>query len=105
MVTMAQAVDGIRRYIDSDILPHLSGARKFGVALYMELATDGAEEQLRRLVDNPAIKMLGVVDGDSIDIEKLARAINHQMTDGRLDIDLPVIGRVTFHPSDVSRLM
>ena len=40
MVTMQQVKTGLVRYIDTDVLPHLTGIKKLGLGVYTALAAN-----------------------------------------------------------------
>lgn len=104
MVTIDQFKRGLAEYVDTDILPRLSGAKRYGVMVYMALLMDGTSEKVTELLKNPAIAMLGIVDDSGlIDIDKIHDAAFNAMKDN-LDIDFPLIGRFIFSRPDIDRL-
>lgn len=104
MVSLDQVRSGLIRYIDTEILPNMSGMRRYGVAVYMALAADALADKAVELVNNPAISMLGVIDGNSVDLDKIRTAAADSLENDRLQLDLPVAGRVVFHRSDIDKL-
>lgn len=106
MVTLNQAKSGIMRYLDSEVLPHMSGPRKYGAAVYVALLMQGIEQRAGELAKMPAVKLLGVVDDDlRIDLDKLyAAAIEQIRYADRLEFDIPVAGRFSFCQADIDRL-
>ena len=76
MVSMKQFQDGVIRYVDQDIMPHLEGLQKLGVGVYVGLAGGNLSKIIRQYMDKPYIKVLNVIDQDgNIDIDKLKNFI------------------------------
>lgn len=105
MATLRQTVSGISRYIDAEILPHLSGYRRYGAAVYLALVMQDGENMLHSLLHIPAIKILGIEDENHcIDMDRLHMAAVSAMGGDKMTIDIPVIGQFTFNSNDVDRL-
>lgn len=106
MVTMTQVKNGLSRYIDQEIMPGLTGINKFGAAVYLTLALDGAERKLAAFLSKPSMTMLDVMtDTGMVDIDRLKEAVMNAFgTTDKLDIEFPVIGRITFHREDAEKL-
>lgn len=103
MKSINQVISGLTKYIDAEILPHLSGAKKYGAAVYLALAEINAANYVKNVLSLPAIKMLGVSDGESVDIDKLYAAMSKSIND-KCTIDVPIIGTFSFSVSDVDKL-
>lgn len=106
MVTMDQVRRGIERYIDAEILPQLTGFKRYATAVYIELALNQAEETLIGFVHRPAIEMLGLMDGDDrIDIDRIRTVAGNRMaSEGRVEVDIPVLGKFVFNTGDIEKL-
>lgn len=98
IITMKQAEMGLMKYMDTEIIPHLTGLKRIGLGIYAALAADNAVAMAMQYKNHPAVSVLGVVDADgNIDIEKLYAAVSPMFADGsKQTITIPVINE-TFH--------
>lgn len=106
MITTIQAKNGLVKYIDNDMLPHLTGVKKIGLGIYTALAADNLVNAMEKYREHPAVAMLGVVDADgNIDIDRLYQAAAQHFQQGeRVSIDIPLIGPYTVDKSDLESL-
>lgn len=107
MATMEQVRNGIVRYIDSEILPHLTGFKKYGLGIYTALAADNLEETINRYKNTPFVSIMGVIDHNgNIDIDKVYRIAISQIPAGeRFVIPIPIIGEyLTLTKNDIDKL-
>lgn len=106
MVTTTQVKNGLVKYIDSDLLTHLSGWKKVALGSYVALAAQNAEAVVDRYRTHPAVSILNVIDENgNIDIEKLYAAVSANFADGqKVSFDIPIIGVYTISKADVERM-
>ena len=105
MVTVNQVINGAMRYIDSEILPHLSGAKRYGVAVYVALMSQNSAGKVAEWLQNPAVSLLCLTDSNgNIDLDRLHAAAVQQMRGERVEIDIPVVGRFAFSTNDIDRI-
>lgn len=106
MITIEQAKSGLMRYIDNDMLPHLSGLKHVGLGIYSALAAENASRFVMQYMSHPAIAILGVMDENgNIDLDKLYSAASKMFANGeRVTINIPVIGEYTVDRSDLEKL-
>ena len=57
MIAMTSAINGIKKYIYTDMLPHLSTAKQIGAAVYIELVQTNATNAVAKLKDHPAVSI------------------------------------------------
>lgn len=106
MVTMQQIQNGLMRYIDEEILPHLTGIKKIGLGAYTALAAQNFVQVILSYKDHPAVSVLHVMDdkGD-VDIDRLYKAVAPQFANGeRQTITIPLIGDYTVDKTDLEAL-
>lgn len=103
MITITQAQAGLMRYIDAEILPHLTGAKKIGAGIYVALAARNFPGVIEKVKQHPAVAVLGVVDGEMIDIDAVYNAAMPLFAE-RQKVTIPAIGDITFDQSDVEKL-
>lgn len=106
MITMQQAQIGLVKYIDTDIMPHLSGMKKVGLGIYAGLAGNNIAALVERYAHHPAVEVLGVVDeAGNIDIDALYNAAVPMFSDGKkIPINIPMIGELTVDKTDLEKL-
>lgn len=106
MVNAQQIKSGVTKYINSEILPHLSGLPKIGVSAYVNLMSDKVPELMIQLRDQPGISILEVIDEDcNLDIDRLYKAIVPAMADGeKITIEIPMIGSFNLTKQDIDKL-
>lgn len=103
MVPYEQAVSGFARYVDKEMLPHMSGVKKVGLGAYTALAARNAVQALRAAADNPAVAITGIVSDAGVDLELLYSAVSERMTEN-IQLDIPLIGVFTVSRADVDKL-
>lgn len=109
MVTMKQIEQGIAAYLDSELMPQLSktsnGLEKViaGTAISLFIRKSGTI--LESYKDNKMVQMLGIMDEDgNVDVDLLATELKKNISDDGVKIDVPMIGAMTFHKEDVTKL-
>lgn len=103
MITATEAVSGLARYVDAEILPHVDGWRKIALGAYVGMAGNRAVELLRQAADSPALAVTGAFKGEQIDIDMIYNEICKRM-DGSMKIDIPAIGTFTLAQNDVGTI-
>lgn len=106
LVTMNQVKNGLVKYIDTDVLPHLTGIKKIGLGVYTALAADNVVGLMEKYKDHPAVSVLNVIDADgNIDIDKLYQSISPMFDSGeRQSINIPLIGELIVDRTDLEKL-
>lgn len=106
MVTMQQVKNGLVKYIDTDVLPHLTGIKKLGLGVYTALAANNVVVLIEKYREHPAVAVLDVIDAEgNVDIDKLYQAIAPQFANGEKQvINIPLIGDMTVDKSDLEKL-
>lgn len=100
MATMEQIKRGMMSYVDDEILAKMSmGMKKVVLATGFTLAIENADKTLRKNIDHPIIKMLGVVDGDVIDIDQVASVMTRYIPDVGISF-----WNMVFRKSDVENI-
>lgn len=106
MVTINQVKTGLMKYIDTDMLPHLSGVKKVGLGVYAALAADNASRMVLQYKEHPAISVLDVVDKDgNIDIDKLYNAAVPMFSSGQKhSVNIPLVGEYVIDQNDIEKI-
>lgn len=103
MISIQQAEQGITRFIDSEIMPKLSGWRKVGMGAYIALITRNCSNLISAYKGHPAIAALNIIEGDYIDIDAVYNALLPQMQE-QITLEIPVIGSLTLGRADLDKL-
>jgi hypothetical protein len=103
MISYEQAVKGVMRYVDNEMLPHMSGVKKIGLGAYAALAAKNAVQMLKTAAASPAVSITGAATAEGVDIDVLYNAISERM-DGNVQLDVPMIGVFTVNRADVDKL-
>lgn len=106
MVSMNQVQKGLMKYIDNDVLPHLTGMKRVGLGIYSGLAAQNFGAMVEKYKDHPAVSVLDVIDDNgNVDIDKLYKAAAPMFSSGeRHTISIPLIGDMTVDRSDLEKL-
>lgn len=106
MVNAQQIKSGVTKYINSEILPHLSGLPKIGISAYVNLMSDKVPELMMQLRDQPGISILGVIDEEgNLDLDRLYKAVVPAMAEGeKIKLEIPMIGEFDLTKQDIDKL-
>lgn len=106
-VTTTQIQNGVLRFIDSEIIPHIDGWGKIGVGVISVLVSKNFENIFNSYKNHPVIAMLGIVDTNTneIDIDGLYNAAIDYIGTEPMPIDVPLLGRIKVKKSDFDTLV
>lgn len=105
MVHKSAVLHGIAAYIDDEIVAKLSGSWKaWAVGGAAGIAVSRAGSLIDQFAGNPAVKALGLIDGENIDVDTIIAELRRQAQRGTATVDIPLIGPITFGPADVDSL-
>ena len=104
MVTIDQAMRGAAKFADNEIIPHLPMGKGIGAGIALARIMDGGKAQLLKLRENPAVKMMGVMDEDgNIDLDRLYNAARPRF-ENKLTVSVPLLGDMRFDQNDIDKL-
>jgi hypothetical protein len=106
MVEFEKVIDGIVKYIDVELLPKMNSLQDFTARVLIGRIINNTETLKNTLVNNGYIRTFGIVDSDGlIDVEGLAEDIKKEISrKGEISLEIPLIGKLTFVPTDVDVL-
>lgn len=104
MYNYNNVMNGVTKYIDNEIVSKLNDWRGWvlGGALGISLSKfDTVFEELKK---NGFVKMLGVVQGDMVDVDTIYKELKKQASKGSITFSIPMIGALTLSDKDVDAL-
>ena len=105
MIPYNQVVNGVTKYIDSEIIPKVEGLSKIAVGIVLAGAVKRGDTVIEQIKAIPIIKMIGIVDDENrVDIETIYEELKKQVSIEPLRMELPGVGKVTFTREDVDKL-
>lgn len=106
MVRFEKVIDGINRYIDSEIYSNLNDLQELLARIVVGRINSNAENIKAVLMSNGFAKTLCIIDSDGmVDIGRLMQDIRREIErKGSIEFDVPMIGRLKFTPADVDVL-
>lgn len=106
MVTKEQFMTGLMNYAESEIIPILPTAGKWGIGTAMVLMANKSQSIINSLITNDMIKFLDVVNNEGlIDIDRLSYALKQSAERyGPLQVNIPIVGSLKFNSEDIDRM-
>ena len=105
MVHKSRVLRGIASYVDDEIVSKLAGSWKaWAVGGLAAIAANRGDALLTQYAEKPAVKALGLMDGEMIDVETIITELRRQASRGSATIYVPLIGPITFGPADIDSL-
>lgn len=102
-----KVLDGIVRYINKEMYGGMNDLQEVVARMAVSRVVNNRAAIKKTLVENPIIRTFGVIDEDGfVDIDTLASELKEQINEkGKLPISIPLIGKFTFVPEDVDKLL
>lgn len=106
MVEFEKAIDGIIKYIDSELIPKMNDLQEFAARILIGRVINNTNGIKESLFNNGYIRSFGIIDSDgNVDVEGLATDIKREITHkGKVVFNVPMFGKMTFVPADVDIL-
>lgn len=107
MIPIKQIEKGVAAYLDAEIMPQLpnSSLEKVLAGTAMSLVIRRSGNILESYKDNKAVQMLGLMDSDgNVDVDILSEELKKNISNDGLKVEVPIIGKMTFHKDDVDKL-
>lgn len=106
MVSIEKVQRGIAAYMEQEIIARLPdaslGKATAKGAKFVFLAR--SKQALESLAENPVAKAFGLADTGELDVDIACDAAKEAIGDSGLTVTVPVLGNLTFYPSDVDTL-
>lgn len=105
MIHYTRIVQGLLNYIQNEMASKLAGSWKaWALNILAGMASTKAEPLLRELGKNPVVKMLGLIEGENVDVDALMAELRKQAQNSTATINIPMIGAYTIGLADVDAL-
>ena len=105
MVTYEQIINGLTKFIDSEILSQLTGNQKVLIGIGSGIVLKKGNAIFNNLKKNPTIKMLELVDKEgNIDIETLYQEAKKQAQKEVIRLEIPMVGTLKLNDEDIEKL-
>ena len=108
MIPVQQVVNGVAAYMAKAIEQNYDGNtyQRLLAGMAIGIAQRRAVELMQKLMENKAAQAVNLVNNDGkVDVELLRDVAGEQMAQmGKLQIDVPLLGRLTFAPADVEKI-
>lgn len=125
IITPKQIIHGAASWLDSEVLSTMGSASKYGLGIVASLLSKRGEALLEQAMGNDTVQALGLVrdggydldelrsimlerfppEGIRIDAEQINGAVNRFLGKLAPIINYQVQGGITFHRSDLERLL
>ncbi len=105
MSSLNEVVNGLKKYVDAEILPKVTGWNKWVFGAGVSLMLENSANVFNQLKENPFIKNMGVISKeDEIDIEKLYSVFLEQSKKSAVTFAVPLLGNLTLKSNDIEKL-
>ena len=104
MVDYKQAIDGIARYIDSEIVPKMDGLQKWIFGTGAGIAMRKADEMFHQFKDHQLLKALDLVKGEDTNIELIYEELIKQANQSAVKIEIPLLGTLSLNKDDIEKI-
>lgn len=107
MVSVDKIEQGVANYLDAELMPKLqkTGVERVIVGTAAALLIRRTGAIVEGYKDNKLVKMLGIIDeSGNVDVDVLIEELKKNISKDGVNIDIPIVGILTFHKEDVDKL-
>lgn len=105
MYSYSQVINGVAKYVDTEIVNNITGWQKWVVGGAVGMALNNSAEIFNQVKQNEIVKMLGIIDhNDRIDVDKLYAELKKQAQKSSVTFNAPLVGMITFTERDIDML-
>jgi hypothetical protein len=105
MYEYSKVLNGITKYIDTEIVDKIEGWQKWVIGSGIGIALSNSTNLFNQLKDNEIVKMLGIINEENkIDIEKIYKEFKNQAKKGSISFEVPLVGTLTLNEQDVDKI-
>lgn len=100
-----KVLNGVAKYIDTEIVDKISGWKKWVIGGGVGLALSNMTEVFNQLKNNEFVKLLNIIDkDDKINVDKIYQELKKQALKGAITFDMSMLGPITLNEQDVEKL-
>lgn len=105
-VKFEAVLDGMAKFLDKEIYSGMNDWQEILARITVGRVFENREAVKAVIVNNGIIRTFGIVDENgNVDIERLASDMKREIQrKEKLEISIPLFGKITFHPEDVDSL-
>lgn len=107
MVPVSSIEKGVAAYLDAELMPQLnkSSWERVIVGTAVSLAISKVGTIVAGYKDHKMVRMLGVMDdAGNVDVSTIAEEAKKNIGKEGFNVDVPILGTLTFHADDVDKL-
>ena len=105
MYNFNKVLNGLSKYVDSEIVSKLNGWQKWVVGGGLGIYLSNANNIYHDLKEKEFVKMMGIIgENDEIDIDKIYHEMKKQAEKTSITFDLPFIGTITLNEQDIDKM-
>jgi len=105
MVEISKIRDGVMLYAEKHMMPILDSKGQFLLGVGLGMISGRVEAMMASLAKNELVKTLGIIEGSQVDWDTLyAAAVEQIKRQGKIMMDIPLIGRLAFDEGDLRNL-
>lgn len=105
MVEISKIRDGVMLYAEKHMMPILDSKGQFLLGVGLGMISGRVEAMMASLAKNELVKTLGIIEGNQVDWDALyAAAVEQIKRQGKIAMDIPLIGRLAFDEGDLRNL-
>lgn len=106
MVSFEQALGGIVKFIDKEMMPGMVDWQKFIVRTAVSRVYRNKEGLKQLLCKNGFILSFGIMDENgNLDTSGLASDLKEGIGGSKMEFQIPLLGKYTFYQADIDRLV
>jgi hypothetical protein len=105
MMEVARIRDGVMDYATTHMMPKMDNKGQFVLGMALGVVSGRIEAIVAKVADNELVKTLGIIQNGQIDYDSLFNSAMAQIKrQGKLVLDVPMIGRLAFDEQDLRDL-
>lgn len=97
-------IEAIANFVDTEIISEIKGWQKWVIGSGVGIALSDTTKMFEKLKDNDFIKMLGLIEEDKINVDKIYKELSKQAKKESITFDIPFMGTLTLCSDDVDKL-
>lgn len=104
MINYDKVIEGIIKFVDTDLLPKMDGYQKWMFGTICGIAGKKGRNIFESIKDNTMLKALDIVEGDLVNVDLIYEELIKQASTTPMRIDIPLLGTITLHKNDVDKI-